>query len=496
MSKDEFYKKLELTKKKINYLSFINVDTAKYNDMIYKLENNINKKDEEANDKYTQPVLDLMLENLYKNALLRLRIIECEFIKYNNYLDTCLLIEEISYVANNKDISKKELNDLVNKTINVIESNNNLDSVTLNNLYSLCFKLMQLEISINSKSKILTYSKNNKKLRIYIKKRIEEEILMSDKVSPSECNTAKEIIKSNNDKIVTEENISDITNDKIKDEVMNELKSFLRQIAKNNKEMESLPNKKSKHNPIVVSAVTYASILAVAFSVVKLSHDKSVSHEYLTERIIVTSDKTIEDEKYLPLIKDGYQELVVESYPWTDLGNGKSIKKEISYDVTNSDINKENYETKNLTGYKTTSSERQISSKSININLNDDIERSFVILNQDTDDEKTKIDGLTFYIYMFLGSLSGIFGLLLAGCAYEKITGEYIKDLTKEAYRRIKNGEITLEEDERVKKYSKRYLKLIKENDEIKKRFMENYNKYCEIVNLDELKKEYNRVMK
>ena len=50
--------------------------------------------------------------------------------------------------------------------------------------------------------------------------------------------------------------------------------------------------------------------------------------------------------------------------------------------------------------------------------------------------------------------------------------------------------------EERVEKYSKKYLKLIEENEEIKKRFMEKYNKYCEIVNLDELKEEYNRVIK
>ena len=66
----------------------------------------------------------------------------------------------------------------------------------------------------------------------------------------------------------------------------------------------------------------------------------------------------------------------------------------------------------------------------------------------------------------------------------------------KDTYARIKNGEVTLEEEERVEKYSKKYLKLIEENEEIKKRFMEKYNKYCEIVNLDELKEEYNRVIK
>ena len=97
---------------------------------------------------------------------------------------------------------------------------------------------------------------------------------------------------------------------------------------------------------------------------------------------------------------------------------------------------------------------------------------------------------------MFLGSLSGIFTLLLAGGIYEAVTGEYIKDLTRETYRRIKNGEVSQEEIVTCENYSKKYLKLMEENEEIKKRFIEKYNKYCEIIDLDELKNEYNRIMK
>ena len=36
----------------------------------------------------------------------------------------------------------------------------------------------------------------------------------------------------------------------------------------------------------------------------------------------------------------------------------------------------------------------------------------------------------------------------------------------------------------------------MKENEEVKNRFMELYNKYLEILDLDELKKEYNRIIK
>ena len=149
-----------------------------------------------------------------------------------------------------------------------------------------------------------------------------------------------------------------------------------------------------------------------------------------------------------------------------------------------------------MANFEQTVSERQSSSSSYNVNFNNGIVRKFVTLTQDSSNEKTRFDGLTFYIYMFLGSMSGIFGLLVAGSIYECVTKEYILDSVKETYRRIKNGEVTLEEEERVEKYSKKYLKLIEENEEIKKRFMEKYNKYCEIVNLDELKEEYNRVIK
>lgn len=496
MNKEGFEKSLKLDREKMKYLSFVDTDTKRYITMFDKLEADIIKKDKETREKYVSPLVELMLENLYKNAYMRLKLIECEYANNNEYLDTCLLIEKISTIVNCENIDKNELNDLVDRVIEVIKSNYSFDDKTLNTLYSICFKLMQLEVEYNSKSKILMYSKNDKKLRTYMKKRLEEEILVSDKISPSECDTAKEIINSNNNKIVNEENISEVTNDNIKAEVMSELKGFLRQIGKNNEEIEKIPKKKSKRNPVAVSAVTCASILAVALTVVKVAHDHSVSHEYLTNKTTVISETTTQEDKYMPKIDNGYQELVVESYPWKNLKNGNVVKKEISYDVTGSGINEDNYEDANLADFEQTVSERQSSSSSYNVNFNNGILRKFVTLTQDSSNEKTRFDGLTFYIYMFLGSMSGIFGLLVAGSIYECVTKEYIFDSVKETYRRIKNGEVTLEEEERVEKYSKKYLKLIEENEEIKKRFMEKYNKYCEIVNLDELKEEYNRVIK
>lgn len=496
MNKEGFEKRLKLDREKMKYLSFVDTDTKRYITMFDKLEADIIKKDKETREKYDSPLVELMLENLYKNAYMRLKLIECEYANNNEYLDTCLLIEKISTIVNCENIDKNELNDLVDRVIEVIKSNYSFDDKTLNTLYSICFKLMQLEVEYNSKSKILMYSKNDKKLRTYMKKRLEEEILVSDKISPSECDTAKEIINSNNNEIVNEENISEVTNDNIKAEVMSELKGFLRQIGKNNEEIEKIPKKKSKRNPVAVSAVTCASILAVALTVVKVAHDNSISHEYLTNKTTVISETTTQEDKYMPKIDNGYQELVVESYPWKNLKNGNVVKKEISYDVTDSGINKDNYEEANLANFEQTVSERQSSSSSYNVNFNNGIVRKFVTLTQDSSNEKTRFDGLTFYIYMFLGSMSGIFGLLVAGSIYESITNEYILDSIKETYRRIKNGEVTLKEEERVEKYSKKYLKLIEENEEIKKRFMEKYNKYCEIVNLDELKEEYNRVIK
>ena len=201
-------------------------------------------------------------------------------------------------------------------------------------------------------------------------------------------------------------------------------------------------------------------------------------------------------EKYMPEIKNGYQELVVESFPWSDLGNGTAVKKVISYDVTASNVNKDNYEDSDLSNYKKETSVRKSASENFNINFNGDVERNFVTLTQDLTNERTRFDGLTFYIYMFLGSLCGIFTLLLAGGLYENASGEYIKDLIHEAHRRIKNGEMGASEQEKINKYTKKYLKLMKENEEVKNRFMELYNKYLEILDLDELKKEYNRIIK
>ena len=271
---------------------------------------------------------------------------------------------------------------------------------------------------------------------------------------------------------------------------------FLEKIGSNNLEMEKLSNTRKKNHPVAVTIATYTSILAVSFAVVKVAHDNSTTHEYLTTKTTITSTDSVESKKYMPEIKNGYQELVVESFPWSDLGNGTAVKKVISYDVTASDVNKDNYEDSDLSDYKKETSVRKSASENFNINFNGDVERSFVTLTQDLTNEQTRFDGLTFYIYMFLGSLCGIFTLLLAGGLYENASGEYIKDLIHEAHRRIKNGEMSASEQEKINKYTKKYLKLMKENEEVKNRFMELYNKYLEILDLDELKKEYNRIIK
>lgn len=496
MNKENFEERLSLIKEKIDYLIIMNIEFKNYKNIVDSLEKDIEKKYKEIIDTYTSPLLELMIDNLYKNALYRLKFIECDFLPYNDYLNTCLLVKNISISIDKNDLSEKELNELIDNIINILNTSSKLDNSTLNMIYSVCYKLMQLEINKTSTSRIIEYSKNNIGLRNYLKDRLEKDVLTSDKVSPNECDIAYECTSSLDDKIIKEEIVMDVTSDNIKDEVMAELKGFLEKIGSNNLEMEKLSNTRKKNNPVAVTIATCASILAVALTVVKVAHDHSVSHEYLTNKTTFISETTTQEDKYMPKIDNGYQELVVESYPWKNLKNGNVVKKEISYDVTGSGINEDNYEDANLADFEQTVSERQSSSSSYNVNFNNGILRKFVTLTQDSSNEKTRFDGLTFYIYMFLGSMSGIFGLLVAGSIYECVTKEYILDSVKETYRRIKNGEVTLEEEERVEKYSKKYLKLIEENEEIKKRFMEKYNKYCEIVNLDELKEEYNRVIK
>ena len=496
MNKENFEERLNLDKEKIEYLSIINIDIEEYISRIEALEKDIEKKYKEIIDIYTSPLLELMIDNLYKNSLYRLKLIECDFLPYNDYLNTCLLVKNISISVNKNDLSVEELNELIDNIINILNTSSKLDSSTLNMIYSVCYKLMQLEINKTSTSRIIEYSKNNIGLRKYLKDRLEKDVLTSDKVSPNECDIAYECTSSLDDKIIKEEMVMDVTNDNIKDEVMAELKKFLEKISSNNLEMEKLSNTRKMNNPVAVTIVTYTSILAVAFTVVKVAHDNSTTHEYLTTKTTVTSTDSFESEKYMPKIKNGYQELVVESFPWSDLGNGTAVKKEISYDVTASDVNKDNYENSDLSNYKKETSVRKSASENFNISFNGDVERSFVTLTQDLTNERTRFDGLTFYIYMFLGSLCGIFTLLLAGGLYENASGQYIKDLIHEAHRRIKNGEVSTSEQEKINKYTKKYLKLMKENEEVKKRFMELYNKYLEILDLDELKNEYNRIMK
>lgn len=496
MNKENFEERLNLDKEKIEYLSIINIDTEEYISRIEALEKDIEKKYKEIIDTYTSPLLELMIDNLYKNALYRLKFIECDFLPYDDYLNTCLLVKNISISIDNNDLSEKELIELIDNIINILNTSSKLDSSTLNMIYSVCYKLMQLEINKTSTSRIIEYSKNNIGLRNYLKDRLEKDVLTSDKISPNECDIAYECTSSLDDKIIKEEIVMDVTSDNIKDEVMAELKGFLEKIESNNLEMEKLSNTRKKNNPVAVTIVTYSSILAVSFAVVKVAHDNSTTHEYLTTKTTITSTDSFESKKYMPEIKNGYQELVVESFPWSDLGNGTAVKKVISYDVTASDVNKDNYEDSDLSNYKKETSVRKSASENFNINFNGDVERNFVTLTQDLTNEQTRFDGLTFYIYMFLGSLCGIFTLLLAGGLYENASGEYIKDLIHEAHRRIKNGEMSASEQERINKYTKKYLKLMKENEEVKNRFMELYNKYLEILDLDELKKEYNRIIK
>lgn len=496
MNKENFEERLNLDKEKIEYLSIINIDTEEYISRIEALEKDIEKKYKEIIDTYTSPLLELMIDNLYKNALYRLKFIECDFLPYDDYLNTCLLVKNISISIDNNDLSEKELNELIDNIINILNTSSKLDSSTLNMIYSVCYKLMQLEINKTSTSRIIEYSKNNIGLRNYLKDRLEKDVLTSDKISPNECDIAYECTSSLDDKIIKEEIVMDVTSDNIKDEVMAELKGFLEKIEFNNLEMEKLSNTRKKNNPVAVTIVTYTSILAVSFAVVKVAHDNSTTHEYLTTKTTITSTDSFESKKYMPEIKNGYQELVVESFPWSDLGNGTAVKKVISYDVTASDVDKDNYEDSDLSNYKKETSVRKSASENFNINFNGDVERNFVTLTQDLTNEQTRFDGLTFYIYMFLGSLCGIFTLLLAGGLYENASGEYIKDLIHEAHRRIKNGEMSASEQERINKYTEKYLKLMKENEEVKNRFMELYNKYLEILDLDELKKEYNRIIK
>ena len=123
MNKEGFEKSLKLDREKMKYLSFVDTDTKRYITMFDKLEADIIKKDKETREKYVSPLVELMLENLYKNAYMRLKLIECEYANNNEYLDTCLLIEKISTIVNCENIDKNELNDLVDRVIEVIKSN-------------------------------------------------------------------------------------------------------------------------------------------------------------------------------------------------------------------------------------------------------------------------------------------------------------------------------------------------------------------------------------
>ena len=138
-------------------------------------------------------------------SLYRLKFIECDFLPYNDYLNTCLLVKNISISIDKNDLSEKELNELIDNIINILNTSSKLDNNTLNMIYSVCYKLMQLEINKTSTSRIIEYSKNNIGLRNYLKDRLKKDVLTSDKVSPNECDIAYECTSSLDDKIIKEE---------------------------------------------------------------------------------------------------------------------------------------------------------------------------------------------------------------------------------------------------------------------------------------------------
>ena len=122
MNKENFEERLNLDKEKIEYLSIINIDIEEYISRIKTLEKDIEKKYKEIIDIYTSPLLELMIDNLYKNSLYRLKLIECDFLPYNDYLNTCLLVKNISISVNKNDLSVEELNELIDNIINILKS--------------------------------------------------------------------------------------------------------------------------------------------------------------------------------------------------------------------------------------------------------------------------------------------------------------------------------------------------------------------------------------
>ena len=155
MNKENYNERLSLIKEKIDYLIIMNIEFKNYKNIVDSLEKDIEKKYKEIIDTYTSPLLELMIDNLYKNALYRLKFIECDFLPYNDYLNTCLLVKNISISIDKNDLSEKELNELIDNIINILNTSSKLDNNTLNMIYSVCYKLMQLEINKTSTSRII-----------------------------------------------------------------------------------------------------------------------------------------------------------------------------------------------------------------------------------------------------------------------------------------------------------------------------------------------------
>ena len=68
MNKENYNERLSLIKEKIDYLIIMNIEFKNYKNIVDSLEKDIEKKYKEIIDTYTSPLLELMIDNLYKNS--------------------------------------------------------------------------------------------------------------------------------------------------------------------------------------------------------------------------------------------------------------------------------------------------------------------------------------------------------------------------------------------------------------------------------------------
>lgn len=472
---DEYENKLKILKRNIKYLELFDIDIDYIKKELIIIENSVsNQSYNECNNK-----LDILIK---------------ETERYNEYLGIFYMINNISNIVDSNKIDNNNLNVLVNNIIYIIDNYSNvLRKDILDKLYYISSKLMYLEVKYNSKSRIILYSKQNSNLKAYLINILRKDIIVSDKVESNKCDIIHDCLDSIGEDVLKEDIIINYTEDNLEEKVMEELKNYLNLINSNNKEIEKLI-KKRRRLPVVTTLITFLSVLTTIITIAKVSNDKSNTLEYLTTETVYVDDNYSISQKYMPYIENGYQKLVIDTYPWSKVNDKEYTKKTVSYDVTSSNIDESNYENIDVSNYKSTTSVKK--NVGNNIYLDNDTIRSLVTLVQDSDDIRTDFDYLTFTIYIVIGSLSGILELLLAGTIYEAVSHEYISELIKEFYDRIKYGNLTYEEINEINIKSKRYLKLINENEELKERFIKRYNEFKNIIDIDKLNNEYKRIMK